>query len=77
MALSDTVQESMRDAEKSLRNALSFASRTERPHMVAHIAKLIAQIDSIISADELLDQIDEREPGSRGTYGPFYRYEDE
>ena len=54
-----------------LASTLSFASRTERPHMVAHIAKLIAQIDSIISADELLDQIDEREPGSRGTYGPF------
>ena len=77
MALSEPVQESMREAETHLRNALSFASRTERPNMVAHIAKLIAQIDNIISADEILDKMEEREPGSSGTFGSFYHFEDD
>ena len=58
MALSETVQESMREAETHLRNALSFAARTERPNMVAHIAKLVAQIDNIISADEILSSVE-------------------
>ena len=68
MALSETVQESMREAESHLRNALSFASRTERPNIVAHIAKLIAQIDNIISADEMLDKMEGREPDSDGRF---------
>ena len=77
MALSETVQESMREAETHLRNALSFAARTERPNMVAHIAKLVAQIDNIISADEILDKIEERQTGSNGTFGSFYHFEDD
>ena len=77
MALSEPVQESMREAETHLRNALSFASRTERPNMVAHIAKLIAQIDNIISADEILDKIEERQTGSNCTFGSLYHFEDD
>ncbi len=77
MALSEPVQESMREAETHLRNALSFASRTERPNMVAHIAKLVAQIDNIISADEILDKMEERQTGSNGTFGSFYHFEDD
>jgi len=76
MALSETVQESMREAELHLRTALSFASRTERPNIVAHIAKLIAQIDNIISADEILDKMEGREPDSDGMFGTFYNFDD-
>ena len=31
MALSEQVEDSMREAESNLRNALSFAARTEKP----------------------------------------------
>ena len=31
MALSDTVKESLRDAQEDLRNALAAAARTEKP----------------------------------------------
>ena len=60
MALSETVLTSMRDAESHLRNALSFASR------------LIADIDNIICADEMIDKIEHREFGSSGTFGTFF-----
>ena len=71
MALSETVLTSMRDAESHLRNALSFAARTERPNTVSHIAKLVAGIDNIISAEEIIDKIENRELDSRGTFGTF------
>ena len=77
MALSETVQESMREAEIHLRNALSFASRTERPNTVSHIAKLIAQIDNIISADEILDSMRDRETDIDGMFGKFYNCDDD
>ena len=77
MALSETVKESMREAESHLRNALSFAARTERPNIVAHIAKLIAGIDNIITADDLIDKLEDRTSGSSDMFGPFYRSDEE
>ena len=38
MALSDTVKESLRDAQEDLRNALAAAARTEKPFVSKHIA---------------------------------------
>ena len=78
MALSETVIESLKEAESSLRNALSFASRTERPSTVAHIAKLMSKIDTIIHTDGVLDMLEEREsnPDSRGHWTMLHEDED-
>tara|TARA_R100001463_G_scaffold132362_2_gene193008 strand:- start:413 stop:652 length:240 start_codon:yes stop_codon:yes gene_type:complete len=78
MALSETVIESLKEAESSLRNALSFASRTERPSTVAHIAKLMSKIDTIIHTDDVLDMLEEREtnPDSRGRWTMLHEDED-
>ena len=58
MALSEQVEESMREAEGSLRNALSFAARTEKPVIAKHISEMIHLIDEIIHADAFFDKID-------------------
>ena len=58
MALSEQVEESMREAEGSLRNALSFAARTEKPFIAKHISEMIHLIDEIIHADAFFDKID-------------------
>ena len=71
MALAKSVEESLREAEASLRNALSYASRSERPMVVSVIADLIHKIDSVISTDELLDKLENRKEGSSGNWGPF------
>jgi len=71
MALSKSVEESLNEAESSLRNALAFAARGERPLVCTQIAKLIKEIESIQSFDGLMDILDDRKPGSNGTYGPF------
>jgi hypothetical protein len=73
MALAKTVEESLREAEQNLRNALSFAARTERPMVTSVIADLISRIDSVISTDQLLDKLDGRKKGDKGTWGPFFK----
>ena len=71
MALGQQVEESMREAESNLRNALAYAARTERPVVVSVIADLINRIESIISTDDLLDKLENRKEGDRGKWGPF------
>ena len=48
MAMSEKVEESLREAEASLRNALSYAARTEKPMVTSSIADVISRIDSLI-----------------------------
>ena len=59
MALSKSVEESLKEAEASLRNALAFAARQERPIVCNSISKLMIDIDHITSFDSILDKLDE------------------
>ena len=59
MALGKQVEGSLAEATGSLRNALSYAARQERPIVCKQIANLIAEIDSIGSFDGILDKLEE------------------
>jgi hypothetical protein len=72
MALATQVEESLKEAEASLRNALSYAARTERPMVCSVIADLIHRIESVMSTDSLLDKLESRKPGSSGDFGAFF-----
>ena len=72
MALSKTVEDSLREAESSLRNALAFAARQEKPYIAKHIADMILQIDNLITADSLMDKLENRKPGDSGLFGSFF-----
>lgn len=72
MALAKQVEESLKEAEASLRNALSFASRTERPVVISVIGDMINRIDSIIKTDNMLDKLENRKPGDSGTWESFF-----
>ena len=72
MALSETVERNLKDAEQSLRAALSYAARTERPMVCSVIADLISRIESVMSTDSLLDKLENRKPGSSGDFGVFF-----
>jgi hypothetical protein len=72
MALGTQVEESLKEAEASLRNALAFSARTERPMVCSVIADLIGRIESVMSADSLLDKLESRRPGSSGDFGAFF-----
>tara|TARA_R100000005_G_scaffold96028_1_gene80224 strand:+ start:1989 stop:2189 length:201 start_codon:yes stop_codon:yes gene_type:complete len=58
MALSKSVIESLQDAESSLRNALAFAARSERPFVAKSIASMVAELDSLMHIDHLMDSME-------------------
>ena len=72
MALSDTVKESLRDAQEDLRNALACSARTEKPFVSKHIADMLAQIDNLIDATEMLEKMQNRKDGDSGFFGTFF-----
>lgn len=61
MALSSQVEDSLKDAESSLRNALAFAARNEKPLVNTAIASMISDIDRLIQFDKLMDKLDDQQ----------------
>jgi hypothetical protein len=59
MALSKSVEESLQEAAASLRNALAFAARQERPIVCTQIARMVSDIENIGSFDTMLDKFEE------------------
>ena len=72
MALSESVEASLKEAELSLRNALAFAARQERPMVCSTIAEMIGKIESVISTDEILDKLENRKTGDGGIFGSWF-----
>ena len=71
MALSKSVEESIDEASASLRNALAYAARQERPVVCGVIADLISKIDNLQSVDSILDKLENRQHGDSGNFGLF------
>ena len=59
MPLSEQVESSLIEAQEDLRNALSFAARTEKPYISKHIADMLSNIDNILHVVPLLEQVEE------------------
>ena len=72
MALSESVETSLKEAEASLRNALAYAARQERPMVCSVIADMIQRIESLQSTDAILDKLENRKPGDSGMFGSFF-----
>lgn len=72
MALSESVENSLKEAEQSLRNALSFAARQERPIVCSVIADMISRIETLQTTDSILDKLENRKPGDSGFFGSFF-----
>ena len=72
MALSESVEQSLKEAEASLRNALAYAARQERPMVCSVVADMISRIDTLMSTDALLDKLENRKSGDSGFFGSFF-----
>ena len=72
MALSQQVKDSLEDAKSSLKNALAFSARNEKPMISKHIADMLANIDNLIMASDIMDKIENRKEGDSGTFGSFF-----
>jgi len=66
MALSQSVTESLDEAAASLRNALAYAARGERPIVCNAISELLCRIDQMKSLDGILDKFDDMKDGIIG-----------
>ena len=75
MELSDTVKSSLRDAQENLRNALAYSARTEKPYVAKHIADILASIDNIIDAADIIHRIENRKDGDSGMFGTYFNNE--
>ena len=54
MTLSKQVESSLDEAVESLRNALSFAARSEEPYVSKHIADVMFQIENLKNVSNVL-----------------------
>ena len=59
MTLSNQVKDSLREAQSNLRNALSFAARTESAYTSKLIADMLSKIEAIIDTEHIITQIEE------------------
>lgn len=73
MALSESVEKNLKEAEASLRAALAFAARQERPIVCTTISKVIQEIETLQSFDSLMDKLENRIQGDSGEFGTFFR----
>ena len=69
MALSETVETSLKEAEAALRNSLSFSARQEKPYVSVMISRMIADIDGLIQMDKFTDKLEEKLKNDKD--GPF------
>jgi len=70
MALSQSVQDALSEAQSNLRNALAFAARNERPLVCQSIAKIMTELESIERYDQLFDSLEDAQKGDLGD-NPF------
>ena len=57
MTLSKPVEESLRASQEHLRDALAFAARGEQPFISKHIANFLADIENLIDAQDMMENI--------------------
>ena len=58
MTLSNQVEDSLRESQECLRNALAYSARNEKPYISKHIADMLMTIDSLIDMQTIIDTIE-------------------
>ena len=58
MTLSNHVEDSLRESQECLRNALAFSARNEKPYISKHIADMLMTIDSLIDMEDMIEKIE-------------------
>ena len=69
MALSDSVMDSVKEAESAIRNAIAFAARNEKPIVCSTLTKILMDIESITAYNNVADKLEEL-----GNDDPFKTY---
>jgi hypothetical protein len=59
MALSDKVEDKLKEAEGVLRDAIYWAAKNENPVVISSISKIICEIDMLMKIDRFQDKLEE------------------
>ena len=72
MALSKQTLEHLLEAESHLRAAIKSAATNEKPLVVKQLSQLLLDIEQCKKFEEIMDMLDNRKPGSKGSFGTFF-----
>ena len=72
MSLSQNVENSIKEAEGNLRNALYWASKNEKSNTIMQISKILFELDQIKKIENMMDKLENRSPGDSGMFGQFF-----
>ena len=70
MALPQAIVDSLKEAEGSLRNALAFAARSEKSIVCMSIARILQELNSIQTYDEIITKAEEK--GEDNPFGNIF-----
>jgi hypothetical protein len=76
MTLSKQTLDHLLEAESHLRAAIKSAAINEKATVVQQLSKILLSIEQCKKFEELMDMLDTRIPGSRGSFGSFFNDED-
>jgi len=72
MALSTQTLDHLLEAESHIRAAIRVASTSEKPLVVKQLSQLLLDLEQCKKIEELMDMLESRKPGSRGSFGAFF-----
>lgn len=70
--LSSKVKEELLEAQSHLRAALKNAAVNEKSLICKQIADILQATETIEKTEDLMDMLDNRKPGSSGSFGAFF-----
>jgi len=77
MALSHQTLDHLLEAESHIRAAIKSAAVNEKPLVVKQLSEILMNMEQTKKFDEIMDLIDNRDPGSSGRFGSFFNDDDE
>jgi hypothetical protein len=72
MALSKQTLDHLLESESHLRAAIRVASTSEKPLVVKQLSQLLYDLESCKKIEELMDMLENRKPGSSGSFGSMF-----
>ena len=59
------------EAQSHLRAAIKCAATNEKENIIHQLSKILLDIENTKKFEELMDMLDDRKPGSSGSFGSF------
>jgi hypothetical protein len=70
--LSKQTLDHLLEAESHLRASIRSAASSEKPLVVKQLSQLLLDLEQCKKIEELMDMLEDRKPGSNGSFGAFF-----